>query len=119
MKKKHKNHTGNKDGRPFTQQEFDAWIGRLGSVVHEGQQQLGAGCVMQTNDTLTYVTTKEFAILATELAPALADLLASCTPNQFVVMVAGDSAGAMGIIDAPAPLAELHRQWAKTLEATR
>lgn len=103
----------------LTDNDFDRWLGRLAAIVVEGRQQLGAGLVMQTSDSLTYMSTEEFAIIGPELAPALAGLLASCTPNQFVIMVAGDNAGAMGIIDAPAPLAELHRQWAKTLEATR
>lgn len=95
------------------------WLGRLGAVAHEGRQQLGAGCVMQTPSRLAYVSVEEFGQLAPELAATLGNVLASCTKNQFVVVLAGDDAAALTVVDAPAPLAELHRRWAKTLEAVR
>nr|AGC72349.1 hypothetical protein [uncultured bacterium A1Q1_fos_2004] len=103
----------------LTDKDVERWLGRLGAVAHEGRQQLGAGCVMQTSDKLAYVSVEEFGQLAPELAATLGNLLASCTKNEFVVMLAGDDAAALTVVDAPAPLAELHRRWAKTLEATR
>jgi len=98
-----------------TDQDIDRWLGRLAAVAFEGKQQLGPGAVLQTRTRLAYASAEEFAIIAPELAPALAGLLASCTPNQFVLMLASGDQAQLMVLDAPAPLAELHRQWAKTL----
>lgn len=93
----------------------DRWVGRLAAVAHEGKQQLGAGVVMQTRDTMAYITSAELALIAPDLVGLAAVLLLGCQPNQFVAMITRDDATALTIVDAPRPLAEMRQRWGKTV----
>ena len=105
--------------QPVTAQEFDRWVGRVASVAYEGQQTHGAGAVLQTHDRMVYISLDELTIIDPETAAALGALLLGCTPQRFVVMLAGNGPKVLTVVDAPRPLAELHRRWAKTLAPVR
>lgn len=104
---------------PVTVQEFDRWVGRVASVAYEGQQTHGAGAVLQTHERLVYMSLDELTIIDPETAAALGALLLGCTPQRFVVMLARNGTTVLTVVDAPRPLAELHRRWAKTLAPVR
>ena len=111
MKKKHKNRTGHRVGPSGPQAEITRWIGRLAAVAYEGRRDIGAGAVLQTADTLTYLP-------LANLTPAAAVLVQACQGQQFVVILDGGDRHGATVVTPGRPLAELHQRWGGTLEAS-
>lgn len=90
------------------------WVGRISAVAYEGKRAVGLGAVLQTEDTLTYLSLAEVAAIL-DSATMLTALIRGCTDNQFVLMLSAGDRVTATVVAPRQPLAVLYEQWGHTL----